>query len=164
MGRENLGLLGGDERPAVIDPKEFGVLKGIHQALGVLVRHLLVFTGLHDEYIDCKGALLFHPIEQQRSRWNTAQILAEIAANPGITAQELDSVQKLILGYAPRRKRTDTPQRRSDCLPSCAVTATRFWCRSVPRACDRRHCVQCQNHPIPRDKASATRSRAARTQ
>ena len=64
VAREQLGLVDGDERPAVIDPDEISVLGGIHQALSVLGRLQLVLASPHDEYIACKGALLFRPTEQ----------------------------------------------------------------------------------------------------
>ena len=103
MGREGLRLVDGDQRRAVIDPNELGVLEAIGQALRVLGWHQLVLAGPHDQNVAREGALPLSPFKQLRPLRDTAEIFVQIVTDLAIAAQWLDPAEELIIGNAPLR-------------------------------------------------------------
>ena len=103
-GGEDGGLVDGDERRAVIDPDELGVLEVLRKALGVLRRHRLVLSGPHHEHLSGEGALLRSPVEKLRPRRDARQVLVEIAADLRVATERREPSLELILGNALLRK------------------------------------------------------------
>ena len=79
--RQHFRLVDRNQRSAVVNPHQAGVLEMHRQPFSVSRRHQLVLTGPDDQHRPPKRALLFGPLKQLLPRRRTAQVLAQIAAD-----------------------------------------------------------------------------------